>query len=148
MRTLTRGPNSVRFKGSCFYPEKNHSLIELCSDKQEKAFTVNLRPRRHLFITDTPLIRTAAESAAKISDWKKLPLSQTFAITDLQTPLSVPTAQFYCSCSRYNGHQSTSCGNILVELSQIIIYFFLFLCSSLSLWLKSEHPYSCLTWYF
>ena len=43
MRTLTRGPNSVRFKGSCFYPEKNHSLIELCSDKQTKAFTVNLR---------------------------------------------------------------------------------------------------------
>ena len=45
-------------------------------------------------------------------------------------------------------HFTTFCGNILVELSQIITYFFLFLCSSLSLWLKSEHPDSCLTWYF
>ena len=49
--------------------------------------------------------------------------------------------------SRDYGLQSTSCGNILVELSQIIIYFFLFLCSSLSPWLKSKHSDFCLTSY-
>ena len=64
-------------------------------------------------------------------------LKQTPAITDLRTPLLVPTSQLYCSC------------HILAELSQIIIYFFLFLSSCLSLiWLKSKHSDSLLTWSF
>ena len=96
-------------------------------------------PCGHLAITDTPLIRTAAESPA--GDWNSLLVLRTLA-TYLQTTLSVPTAQqwarFYCPNSRYNGHQSASF-NILAELSQIIIYLFLFFSSSLSFWLKSEH---------
>ena len=61
----------------------------------------------------------------------------------LRTSLSVPTAQFYCFNSHYDGHQSASF-DILVELSQIVIYFFLSFSSSLSLWLKSAE--SRLTW--
>ena len=80
-------------------------------------------------------------------DWNKISLLRILAITDLQTRLSVPTAQFYCSNSPYNGHPSASF-DILTELSQIIIHFFLFLSSSLSLWLKSEHSDSRLTWSF
>ena len=68
-------------------------------------------------LADTSLLRTAAESLAKITD---ISVRQTLAITDLRTPLSVPTAQFYCSNSRYNGHQSASF-DILAELFQIII---------------------------
>ena len=103
----------------------------------------------HLAITNTRQNKTAAESPEKITDiWlKQIQLLLTLAITDLQTPLSVPTAQFYCSNSPYNGHQSASF-DILAELSQIIIHFFLFLSSSLSLWLKSEHSDSRLTWSF
>ena len=80
-------------------------------------------------------------------NWNKLQLLRTLVITDLRTPLSVPTAQFYCSNSRYNGHQSASF-DILAELFQIIIYFFLLLSSSLSLRLKSEQSDSRLTWSF
>ena len=46
-----------------------------------------------------------------------------------------------------SGYQSAPF-DILAELSQFIIYFFLFLSSSLSLWLKSEHSDSLLTWSF
>ena len=114
MRTLTRGPNSVRYKGSWLYLEWNHSLIELCPNKQTKAFTVNSR------LADISLLPTPCQYRQLLNagrkfqtfDWNKLPLSQALAITDLRTPLSVPTAQFYCSYSRYNGHHSTSCGNI------------------------------------
>ena len=67
--------------------------------------------------------------------------------TNLTKPLSVPTVQFYCSNSRYNGHQSASF-DILAELSQNIIYFFLFFSSCLPLWLKSEQSDSRLTWSF
>ena len=65
----------------------------------------------------------------------------------IRTPFSVSTSHCYSSNSRYNGHQSASF-DILAELSQIIIHFFLFLSSSLSLWLKSEHSDSRLTWSF
>ena len=75
-------------------------------------------------------------------------LQQTPAITDLyygHLSLLVPTAQFYCSSKyRYNGHQ-LAFFSILAEFFQIIVYFFLFFSSSLSLWLKSDHSDSRLT---
>ena len=74
----------------------------------------------------SPIFRTTV-----CGPWSGRPLVQPVLLCDVM---------LLCSYSRYNGHQSTSSGNIVVELSQVIIYFFLFLCSSLSLWLKSEHP--------
>ena len=103
----------------------------------------------HLAVTNTPLIRTAAESAAKITDiWlKQTPIitdSRYYGLTDTFLGLDSTILLFY---SRYNGHQSAFL-DILAELSQIIIYFFLFFSSSLSLWLKSELSDSRLTWSF
>ena len=93
-----------------------------------------LLPCGHLAIMDTP----KNTDSCWIPD-KKLQtfwLKQTPNITDLQTPLLVPT------------RISISTFWHLAELSQFIIYFFLFLSSSLSLWLKSEHSDSLLTWSF
>ena len=64
----------------------------------------------HLAITNSPLIRTAANPRRRklqTFDWNNLSLlRRTLAITDLRTLSSVTAAQFYCSNSRYNGHQS------------------------------------------
>ena len=93
-----------------------------------------LSPCGHLAITDTPIIQTAAESLAKNYrhfDWNKLPTLRTYR---------------HLSWSRH-GYQSAPF-NILAVLSQFIIYFFLFLSSSLSRWLKSEHSDSLLLWSF
>ena len=93
-----------------------------------------LSPRGHLSVMDTPIIRTPAESLAKNYrhfDWNKPPTLQTYR---------------HLSWSRHE-YQSAPF-DILAELSQFIIYFFLFLSSSLSLWLKSEHSDSLLTWSF
>ena len=63
MRTLTRGPNSVRNKVSWL------SLPYRTLFKQtNKGFYSQLLPCGHLVIMDTPLIRTAAEFLAKTSD--------------------------------------------------------------------------------
>ena len=66
----------------------------------------------HLAITNTPLIRTAADPRRwklQTFDWNNLSLlRRTLAITDLRTLSSVTAAQFYCSNSRYNGHQSAT----------------------------------------
>ena len=93
-----------------------------------------LLPCGHLAIMDTPIIPTAAESLAKNYrhfDWNKLQTLRTYR---------------HLSWSRH-GYQSAPF-DILAELSQFIIYFFLFLSSSLSLWLKSEHSDSLLRWSF
>ena len=71
--------------------------------------------------------------------WVEIATNSRYYGLILRTPLLVPTAQFYCSSkSRYNGHQ-LAFFSILAEFFQIIVYFFLFFSSSLSLWLKSDH---------
>ena len=109
-----------------------------------------LAPCGHLAITDTPLTNSwwiPGEDYGHLTETNSSYYRLSLVIRDLRTPLSVPTAQFYCSNSRYNGHQSASF-DILAELFQIIIYLFLFFSSSLSLRLKSEQSDSRLTWSF
>ena len=111
-------------------------------------FTVLRSPCGHLANTDTPLVRTAAESPAEITDrWLKqspgITDSRYYGLTDTSVGPDSTTVStiLYCSNSRYNGHQSAPC-DILEELSQVLIYFFLFFS------LKSEHSDSRLTWSF
>ena len=111
-------------------------------------FRVLRSPCGHLANTDTPLVRTAAESPAEITDrWLKqspgITDSRYYGLTDTSVGPDSTTVStiLYCSNSRYNGHQSAPC-DILEEFSQVIIYFFLFFS------LKSEHSDSRLTWSF
>ena len=78
-----------------------------------------LSPCGHLAVTDTPLVRTKKR--------KKTP-----AITDLRTLCSVPTTQFYCCNSRYNGQQAE-----FFNTSKTIISYFRCLPSFLPFWLHS-----------
>ena len=110
-------------------------------------FTVLRSPCGHLANTDTPLVRTVAESPAEITDrWLKqspgITDSRYYGLTDTSVGPDSTTVStiLYCSNSRYNGHQSAPC-DILKELSQVLIYLFLFS-------LKSEHSDSRLTWSF
>ena len=114
----------------------------------KKAESINtlysqLSPCGHLAITDTPLIRTAAKSPAKVTDiW----LKQTPDITDSRyyglTDTSFrPTAQFYCFNSRYNG-QWAEFITLPKPDTWIIIYFCCF-SSLLSFWLHLWFFFSC-----
>ena len=126
MRTLTRGPNSVRHKGSWLYSEKITPLLNSVVTNKQRLLQSTLALWASLYYR---------HPANTDSCW--MPGENFRRLTETNSRLFTN--------SRDYGHQSTSCGNILVELSQNIIYFFLFLCSSLSPWLKSGHSDFCLT---
>ena len=124
-------------------------LNSVLTNKQTNAFTVNSR------LADISLLPTPRQygqllnASAKISNiWPKqtpaITNSGDYGLTDTSLGPDGTILLFLLSLTDIIQHL----GQHLVELSQIIIYFFLFLCSSLSLWLKSEHSDSCLTWYF
>ena len=62
--------------------------------------TLSLRTPRYYGQVQNPRLKL------KKFDQNKLPLLRTLVITDLRALCSVPTTQFYCFNSRYNGQQA------------------------------------------
>ena len=84
-------------------------------------FTSLTRFAEWLAFTDTPLIRTAAESPAKLDIWhnsEKLPILRTYGYLPLSRQPN------FIALTLVNGHQSAFF-DILAALSQIIISVFL-----------------------
>ena len=135
-------------RSHAIHAARSTALVQTWMDQSETHLLFFAETNQRQYYSRVPQSSWSLSSTCTEELWVEIAINFRYYGLILRTPLLVPTAQFYCSSkSRYNGHQ-LAFFSILAELFQIIVYFFLFFSSSLSLWLKSDHSDSRLTWSF